>query len=266
MTARRILSEADKDSREALSPSTAKILVAESPMHARHSLDNRRTATKQMDVGSAVHAMLLGVGKPIRTVDAPTWQSKKAKEERDGARAAGMVPMLLGDYERFQKAVEAIGPKLAARGVDLSGDAEIKIEWTVADDGVLCRGVPDCVTGLDVIDLKVGEYVPPSAVGRKVYTEGADIQGAAYLEALGELEPSDAGRFTFRLIYIQSEPPYGITIASLGGIFLDLGEMRWKRAKTLWAACQKAGQWPDYSGEVVRAEPPKWALYQEGMA
>jgi len=173
--------------------------------------------------------------------------------------------MLEHDHQALHAAAAALAPKLDAIGVDLTGDAEIKVEWDTGD-GVLCRGVPDCVTDATVYDLKVGEYVTPSDVGRKIYSMGYDIQGAAYVEAVEELSPSDVGRVQFVLVFVQPEPPYGVTVAHLDGLFRDLGAVRWQRAKTLWKACQQSGRWDDYSGEVVRAEPPRWALYQEGLA
>lgn len=265
MTARRILSEADKDPREALSPSIAKELVNKSPAHARHMIDHGKLATSQMDVGSVLHAMLLGVGKPIWTVQQSSWRTKKAQEERDQAHASGRVPMLERDVERLTEAAVVLGAKLADRGVDLGGDAEIKIEWDTGD-GVLCRGVPDCVTGERIYDLKVGEFVAPVDAGRKIYTMGYDIQGAAYTEAICELDPDLDGRTSFALVFVEPSAPYAVTIVELDGVFEELGRARWQRAKRLWSVCQESGEWTDYSDHVVRAEPPRWALFAEGMA
>src|SRR5690606_29585641 len=103
---------ADPCPEPSLSQSIAHVLLAKSPLHAwlQHPRlgGKARAATKAMDEGSLVHALLLGQDDQIVEVDADSWRTNAAKEQRDAARAEGKIPVLAGELDDVRTAVNAI--------------------------------------------------------------------------------------------------------------------------------------------------------------
>lgn len=75
-----------------LSSTGAKIL-SRCPAEFAHYLANR-VEKPEYDFGHAVHALILGKGQEIVVIDADSWRTKEAREERDAAHAAGKTPLL----------------------------------------------------------------------------------------------------------------------------------------------------------------------------
>ena len=256
---------ADPCERPSLSSSIAKILVTRTPLHAWEAhprLGNiaERKGTDATDRGEVIHGLVLGGGRDFVVVQADDWKTKAAREKRDEARAAGMVPLLEHVFIECSKAAEVIGrliPKNIAR--------EVTVVWE--SDGVLCRGRLDGWDGERsiILDLKNCDDANASGSGTNHVRMGYDIQDAAYTEAMETVAPERAGRIVFQRIFaeVSGARVEKCKIVESSGSMLELGRQRWARAKRTWAACIAANNWPGYPTEAVRVEAPAWSLAAE---
>ncbi len=254
--------------RPGLSSSKAKTLIAKSPLHAKS--ERERDPTKSLDRGNVIHRLVLGKGRDYAVVQANDWRTNVAKAARDEARAQGLVPVLVGDFEEYALAAEKIRVTLADRGYVLDGASELAVEWLEETEhgDVTCRGMMDHVwleTGV-IFDLKITADAAPSFVERNAENLGYAIQSAAYTRALVALRPELAGRVDFLFAFCEAEEPYAINVCRPDGMFRELGERRWIRAVNTWGHCEKSGTWPAYGVGVNQLSPPAWALAREDYA
>ncbi len=252
-----------------LSPSTAKVLLSRSPLHAwtQHRLGGAEETedTDAKDQGSILDRLLLGAGPDLVIVDANDWRTKAAQEARDAAKAAGKLPILRDKLRAHQDIVDAWKAQLVAHDVELLGKSQVKVDWE--SDGVPCRGKMDHLIiangGALVIDLKSVEDASQQAITRSVVNYGWDIQGAAYVEGVEANHPELAGRVRFKLICGEKTRAnaYAINVVEFGGTMRELGERKWRRAKRIWGECLRTGEFPGYPGLPIDATP--WQLADE---
>lgn len=263
----------------ALSSSIAHTLVSKSPLHAwaQHPKLGGvpRVASKEMDRGSLIHALLLENGKDVAVIDAADYRTNKAKEARDVARERGMVPVLAADYGSAKEAVRILRNRLETLGIDLAGEKEVTALWTeFADDGteVQCRGMIDILrhwksgsgSGADILDPKTCRSAHPDACQKHMNGYGYSIQRTAYVRAIEKVIPETAGRVDFAFLFCEEVPPtWAVTPVRMSGAFRELGERQWRRAVNLWAECLQTNQWPAYVGGAIEIEPPAWAMARD---
>jgi hypothetical protein len=269
----------------ALSASVAHTLVSKSPMHAwlQHPKlgGKSKDPTRAMDLGSVVHALLLGAGKGFAVIKNPRageldpktkepegefedFKRKAAKEARDMARSEGKVPLLLHQAEEANEIATRIRERLWAEfRIRLDGASEVVAIWK--DDGVWCRGAFDHLKEDEahILDLKIVRSAHPKACQSHLVGFGGDIQAAAYMSALRTLRPELAGRERFTFLFCEAEEPHAITPVIVRGSMRELGERRWNRAKPLWRNCLRSKQWPGYVTEPIAVEAPAWAMFAE---
>jgi hypothetical protein len=257
-----------------LSSSVAKTLIARSPAHAlaQHRREASKAPTKEMDLGSVVHALVLGVGKRIQIIDAANYKTKAAQVERDQARAAGFVPILRHQYAAAEVIAREAKRELADRGIPLVGESEVGIEWWEPTERgyVRCRGMLDHLVLRErdalVVDLKIVGNAETGRVERSAEDFGYAIQEAAYRRAVTALTGRDfAGRVDFLFAFCEAPPPYAVNLVRGDGMFRELGERRWLRAVATWATCVASNAWPAFGLGVNPLSVPPWALRNEGL-
>ena len=250
-----------------LSASIARELVAKSPLHAWQIHPRLggtpRAPTEKMDAGSLVHALLLGDGMDeFAVIDVADFRTKAAQALRDAAIEQGKTVIKAADLARTTLVVNRLRERLTDIGIDLTGTSEMKVEWTetVAGETVLCRGMMDHVIGPQILDLKTTTSADLKSCARHVIEYGYDIQGAAYVSALGKLHPELRGRGEFVAVFLETEPPYAVTPVRFDGTLRELGQRKWERAVKTWGQCLRTGIWPGYVGGITQIEAPTWAL------
>ncbi len=255
-----------------LNYSIAKVLVTESPLHAKHlhpRLDGQPwTPTPESDEGLVFHSLLLEGGSGLSIIDADDWRTKAAKEARDAARAAHLVPVLAGKIDETKRAVEIIRSRMLDLGLELDGQSELPVAWTEksAHGPVLCRGKIDHVSTRigRILDIKTtGWPVSPENCARHIYDGGYDIQFAANTSWLEKFVPDLVGRTKFVFVFCERNPPYAVTPVELDGQFKHLGRQRWQRAVERWAKCLRDKSWPAYVSKVTTVEPLPWVFSKE---
>lgn len=261
---------ADPCAKPSLSASIANVLCERSPLHAWHvhpKLGGRPCeSTKEMNEGSLIHRLMLGVGTGVEVIAADNFKTKLAREARDAAIEAGLVPVLERELHRLQRVADTLTARLREEyGIVLSGQKEVVVTWRemALSGDVECRGMLDHWDSPLIDDLKRISSADPDTIAKHVVKYGYAIQEAAYRRGIEQTFPELAGRVRFRFIFFETREPYAITPVELAGSAREFGEARWRRAVETWAQCLSENHWPAYTDGVLRIEAPAWALAKE---
>lgn len=251
--------------RPSLSASIAKILCAESPLHAwtahpRLNPNFVREEREIFDLGTVSHALMLQGIQGASVLDYPDWKTKAAREDRDTLRAAGKVPILQKHWTRVQEMVKAGKAQIATyRGISEiftdAGTPELTMTW-VDDHGVICRSRMDWLRKdhRRICDYKgTGTSVNPAALSPKFVTsQGWDVQAAFYLRGLKAITGKDAD---FIFIAQEDYPPYALSAFGLHPESLVYGAKKVQWAIDTFAECLESGIWPAYTNKIISELP-----------
>ena len=251
-----------------LSASIAKIMCNRSPLHAweRHprlNPDYRPAEESKFDRGTAAHALLLEGSDRCAVIDADSWRTNAAKDERDAARAEGRVPLLAHEHEEACEMVEAIREQLYGLEVEpplfTGGAAEQTLVWD--ERGVRCRARLDWLRDdrqtIDDLKTTAGSAHPGEWSRRRMWDMGADIQARFYVRGVRALTGREPA---FRFVVAETCSPYAISCVSLSPSAVALADAKIDHALELWKRCLERDEWPGYPAEVAYAEPPAWEL------
>lgn len=231
--------------RESLSVSGAKILLDEGPAAFRWQQDHPRHSDA-FDLGSAAHKLVLGVGAPIRPIDANDWRGKVAQAERDEAREAGEIPLLAKDYAVVQAMADRLASHTTAMRLLSAGEPEVSAYALDETTGVMRRGRVDWLHPNVLVDYKTtAGSVHPTALAGKYGTVRKwryDQQAAWYTDLL---RANDHPAEEFAFIFQSKAAPYPVTVAVVRED--DLWEARDRNAEALriYAQCVETGTWPE---------------------
>jgi hypothetical protein len=257
-----------------LSASIAHLLVKKTPAHARWAHprlnpDYERTEKAIFDLGNMAHAVLLeNTYERIVVVEADSWRTKLAQEERDEARDRGFTPVLRKDYDRLTLAIDAIRKQISTRNLSTdydpplfsNGGAEQTIVWQ--ERGVWCRALVDWLRGdfRAIDDLKTTSASANPVLWSKRTLEqiGADVQFAFYRRGVKALTGKTPA---FRWVIAEIDPPFPISVVSLDTSWVDLADLKVDRAIERWRQCIETDTWPGYPESIYYAEPPAWVEY-----
>jgi hypothetical protein len=260
----------DPCDRPSLSASIAHLLVNQTPLHAwaAHPVLNPdvvREEKAHFDIGTVVHALVLEGGTDrVLVIDADSWRTRDAQEQRDDARAADLIPLLRKDWDRVEAMVDAVWAQLNRRrelGVDdppllTDGKPEQTLVWE--ESGVTCRARPDWLRDAFTVieDFKTtGKPANPLAWSRSVWANGYDIQAVMYLRGLARLEGVTA---QFRWIVAETQPPFALSVLAPAMSTLEIGQAKVERAIDKWRECVATNTWPGYPTPVYYVEVPAY--------
>lgn len=259
-----------------LSASIAKILINQSPLHAWHAHPRLnpnvvREEKEMFDLGTVAHALLLQGMNVAHIIQAKTkegetvsdWRTKAAQDERDKARAAGKIPILLKHWDRITAMVDAARTQLdahkQARDVFTEvGKAEQTLVWT-DDHGVICKARLDWLRNdyTRIGDYKsTGSSVNPEAMARFAVSQHWDIQAAFYRRGVQKITGKDPD---FLFIAQEDSQPHALTVVGMAPSFNWYGEKRVQAAIDLWAKCLEKDDWPGYPDKIVYPDLPSYA-------
>ena len=264
-----------------LSSSIARILLAQSPLHAwtahpKLNPDYMPKEKKEFDLGTAAHAMLLEGGEGIEVVDParyPTakggapkgWTTDAMRAARDAVRAAGRTPILPDQFAEVEK-MAGIARQAIADCADLSGltladgTAEQSVIWE-EPGGVWCCARPDWMSHDRKVQISyksTGMSAKPEEWVRTGLGLGFDLQNALYLRgnrATGG--PADGVSLT---LVQENAAPYACSWIGMDPAFMALADEKVEDAIELWRRCLTAGRWPGYGNRIHWVEPPVWAV------
>lgn len=216
------------------------------------------------------HAMLLGKGRTIVTLDFPDYKTKAAQAAKKEVYARGEIPILASKESKFRANVERVKLNLSKLGYEFDGVSEAGVSWfetTTDGEDVECWGALDHWRERQrtILDLKFVRSAHVDACRRHIWFFGGDIQAAAYTSAVENVHPELTGRTSFVLLFAELATG-AVTPVPIKGGFESLGNMRWQRAVDTWARCLRDGTWPAYVDGPTQIEPADWMITAEFMA
>lgn len=256
-----------------LSSSGARLLLDPScPALFRYWQDNGGQHKETYDLGHAVHKLVLGDGPSLVRIEAGDWRTKKAREEKDAAYAAGKVPLLADGHDTaLAMAAVLLNHHIAGPLFDPStGKPEQTLIWRDPETLVMCRARLDWLrnpTGSRLIipDLKSTYSAEPRSLAKSMVNFGYNLQGAFYENGAAALGLSDEPP-VFLLVAQEKTPPYLVTIAQPDTEAIDAGRQRARKALDIYRRCRIANRWPAYSDDIVQLPMPRWASVQHENA
>lgn len=258
-----------------LSSSIAKVLIDQSPAHARHAHPRLNPAFDRGDEkynaarakGSAAHRLLLGTGAEIAVIDYDDFKKKDAQHERDAAMAAGETPLTRIAYEQVLEMVDAARAQIEQipdlHGLLAPGRSEVTGVWQERD--VWCRmridRLPDEALTEPFptfFDVKTsGLSVHPDDYQKHMFSMGYDISDAFYKRGLLKLLPH-IRQVRQVFVAIEQDAPYGVSAMMFGGQAVEEAERRVDLAIETWRACMAMNRWPMYGAGISQIDPPAW--------
>lgn len=250
---------------KSLSATGAKTLLKSPAKYKYEVLDGNKVYKKSYDLGSAVHAKVLGVDDEVEVFAFDSWRTKEAREARDASREAGRVPMLaheLGPVDAMAEAVLANG--LARTLMERPGRSEVSMFGESAGVPLRCRfdRLPDA--GDIAVDLKTtSDDATPDAFARTAAKYGYDIARGHYLD-VAEMVTGRELEMVF--IVVETAAPHLVNVIQLDRAFSEMGYVKALEARDIYKRCMESGQWPGYpETKVAIARAPHFAIaeYQE---
>jgi hypothetical protein len=248
-----------------------------SPARYRWKRDNPDPPRPVWDVGTALHAKVLGTGDgyviPVDEHGDPyaRWDTNRCKDQLVDIRAAGLVPLKPDSALQVELMAEQLlaHPDARALLVETAGRPEVSGFAREPRDGAWLRArydyLPETDGGLLIIgDVKSAKDASDVGLQRAMADNGYHRQGEWYVRVARLLELAE--RIGFVLIGQEKDPPYLVNVVEP-----DVDAMR--SAATLndisvgvFAGCLESGVWPGYSDRVHSIALPGWLAAREQEA
>jgi hypothetical protein len=254
-----------------LSSSGARRLLPPScPAKYRYERDHGREPKRVWDLGHAAHKLVLGAGPHLEVIDADSYRTKAAQDQRDEAHAEGAVPLLAHEWDQVQAMAAALRahPVSALFDPARGGWPEQSLVWRDGPTEVMCRARFDWLPAqgpgrMLVPDYKTCVSADLDALSKAVAQHGYHQQAAWYLDgaqALGLAGPDAA----FVFVCQEKTPPYLVTPIELDSTALRIAAIKNRQALQIYAECTATDHWPSYHEGVAYLSLPRWAEYEYG--
>lgn len=223
---------------------------AQSPAHFRYWQSHEMKATPAMQIGTAVHARILG-GPPVVCYDGTRrgkeWDAFRAYNRPDATILStaehATVEAICSATFMHRPACEVLFDRQLAINEGL-------IEWTF--NGVPFRSTPDRVfgpfNGATLVELKTTRDASPRGFLRDAERRHYHAQLGTYRAALAH----DGVRVS-RVVIVACEtvPPYSVAVYELSERALDIGYRLACGWLEQYKVCRDADEWPGYSQSAM---------------
>lgn len=251
-----------------LSSTIAKLMLAQSPLHAWTACPRLNPAwepveKKIFDIGRAAHRAILGKGGDYVAIPEDLLASngaastKAAKEFIEQARMSGLTPLKAAEVDQIEAMREVAWNRMNSLGIDMN-PARSEVSALAQIEGVWCRAMLDNAPlppSDPIYDLKTCENAAPDACQRAVINYGYDVQAEHYRQVWNAATGEDRA---FRFIFQEKSAPYEVCIIELGDDSLMMARKKIARAREMWGLCLRDNNWPGYPLGVHRIELPEW--------
>lgn len=244
-----------------LSFSRAKTLLEEAgPAKFLHAETAPREQKPYFDFGTAAHAKVLGKGsEQLMVIDAPSWRTRAAQDQRREAYLLGLTPILAHEMRTIDDMADALSKHPHAMET-LAGDPEVAMFWRDTD-GMWLRGQLDVhAPGSHIGDYKTAQDASGAGFTQSAWKFRYHMQAAWYQhltrELTGELLP-------FRFVVQEKAAPYLVSVWEPTADYLELGAADMADAIGIYRQCRASGEWPGYDPTIQPLTAPGWALDDE---
>lgn len=217
--------------------------IAQSPAHYRHRLSAESPSSAAQQLGTAVHAMLLG-GAPVVPYDGV----RRGKEyDAFASKHAGATILTANDHVKAMDMHDAVVSDSMARWLLDGAHKEHTFGWRIGDRE--CQGTPDAYSGDYVVDIKTCASSDPRRFlwdARKYHYASQLSWYANGLRTAGHANPKDAF-----IIAVESAPPHCVVVYRLTERMMDVAERTWRSWWERLMVCEASQSWPGYAQTVV---------------
>lgn len=248
-----------------LTAGLADTILRQSPLHAKWqhpklSPKFRQEEDGRFDIGTAAHSLILEGEDKVCVIEFDDWRKKVAQEQRDQARANGLVPLLAKHYMAVREMVGTARDfmKNCEHGRLL---ASAQPELTcLAQDGFWMRARPDLMSADRAVlwNYKTCDNASPDLFCRQLPRMGYDLSAVFYERVMGLLG------FRAEEFFLAQEitPPYACSLIGLDSASREIANGKLDLALEIWKKCMETGRWNAYSNRVHYASPSNWEMDQ----
>ncbi|MFE3229304.1 PD-(D/E)XK nuclease-like domain-containing protein [Nocardia sp. NPDC059228] len=250
--------------RNTLSSSGARRLLDIAPAEWLYEQDHPETRepTPEMEMGTAVHDLVLEDGKRIVEVKASDWKKPADQKRRKAIRARGGVPLLSRQIAVAEAMAEAVLNHPEAGPIFAEGLPELSAYSRDPITGVMMRARTDWLHKRTAADLKTCESSSPRDFEHEARRFGYHVQQPWYEQTFDEAGlPLD----DFVFVAVAKRPPYLVAVHELKPRVVDLGRDTARRALEKYARYIDTDQRPDLGHGPGRHQIdfPDWEFKKE---
>jgi hypothetical protein len=266
----------------ALSSSGIRTLLNETPAHfaARNPRltqwpDNTIESTREQDLGSVAHALILGKGARFKVLnladyrnkdgsEAKTFNNAEAKRAKQQAESEGFIVIDHDTHMAAQAIAKSATKRLVEKfGTWPIGESELVGIWKrpTRHGDIFGRMLLDHFShkAATIIDIKTTtKPISDDEIPKSLASIGADIQAAWYIEGVSTIFPELMGLVQFIFLFVEQQPPYSARPVRVSESWLTRARFRIDRAADVFARCLKANDWPAYPHDELIVQAPSW--------
>ena len=215
-----------------------------SAMHGQHALATEADVTRDMERGTAVHAIMFG----NRKVCGYPGAQRRGKEYDAFAAARPEYEILtMAEYDKARRMADAVQScALATPYLRGAVEGTLLFRWM----GLECRATPDVCGDGHLTELKTSASAEPVKFTWQALRMAYHAQMRMQQIAVGDKRPCF-------IVCVESDPPHPVTVLEIDKRTLEIGE----RLLILWAerlkACEASGQFPPYTQSVFPLIAPE---------
>ena len=220
--------------------------MARSAAHYRHAITSPAPSSAAMNLGSAVHALLLGgAGDVVKF--AGSRRFGKAWDEFSAALGPDAIVLTADEWEDAQGMAAAVMAHERAKEL-LAGAHEQEIDWNIGDHA--CHGRLDVLRDREgvtrgVVELKTTTDARPAFFARTALRLGYFAQVPWYMDGvrLGKRRLlCEEGFF----VAVESKRPYVVQTFQLTPSAIEFGRAQYRGWLERVAVCTASNAWPGY--------------------
>lgn len=237
-------------------PSTYKFRVLEG---------NRKEGTAAMNLGSAVHSLVLEpdkFGAEFAVAPKVDKRTKAGKAEWAAFEEASKGKILLSeqDLERAEAMAGSVFCHPVAGALFKNGTPEQSVYWVDEETDLLCKCRPDWLRNDAVIvDLKTSADAGSAGFAKSCANFRYFVQDPWYRHGCTQAGVS-VDQFVF--VVVESEAPYNVAVYELDPQAVAHGHDVMRDNLNRIATHSKHEFWPSYNqNEITTINLPKWAYY-----
>lgn len=261
-------SEFDYRREEGVNQSSLKKIL-DSPAHYQAAKKNRLIPTPAMEMGTAVHCLLLDGEDAFNAqyVMKPAEIKLTTKEGKAWKEGVGRKRVLtVGGKDDPWNSVQGMAKSLSRlsyyrnTGAEYIKRNEVSVYWEW--EGVKCKARLDSVLldeGL-ILDLKTTDSVEVDLFTKKVIGLGYDFQAAFYAKAASVAYGKP---FKFMFTCVERRDPYTVDLFEVDEDMMEEGLAKCVAALRLYKTCSSLSEWPSRDPKVHSLSYPSWYKFYD---
>jgi exodeoxyribonuclease VIII len=233
--------------------------------HYKAALTEKKERSDAMEFGSLVHDMLhkreefwdLAVTEP--DVDMRTKAGKETMYEFRAKLGSKSITIPHDWRPHVEGIYKSCMSHPLVKNLILTGSGESTLLTQDPGTGLMMRCRPDFISEKGhAVDFKTTRDAQPIEFERQIFSSKYrwDLQAGMYTQC-GNMSGEFKGDL-FIFIGLEKEPPYGISVHTIGGRSLEIVHSQWRHIMIKIAECSRSGEWPSYSHEARDLVPPAW--------